>query len=131
MSMTDPIADMFTRIRNAQMIGHTDVSMPASKVKAEIARVLKDEGYIEDFARADVDGKPTLNITLKYHEGRPVIDRIDRVSRPGLRVYKSKDKLPKVLGGLGVAIVSTSHGVMSDRAARAGGHGGEIIGVVA
>lgn len=131
MSMTDPIADMFTRIRNAQMIGHTDVSMPASKVKAEIARVLKDEGYIEEFARADVEGKPVLNIILKYHEGRPVIDRLDRVSRPGLRVYKRKDQLPKVLGGLGVAIVSTSQGVMSDRAARAGGHGGEIIGVVA
>jgi small subunit ribosomal protein S8 len=131
MSMTDPIADMFTRIRNAQMIGHTDVSMPASKVKAEIARVLKDEGYIEDFARADVEGKPVMNITLKYHEGRPVIDRLDRVSRPGLRVYKRNDQLPKVLGGLGVAIVSTSQGVMSDRAARAAGHGGEIIGVVA
>ena len=131
MSMTDPIADMFTRIRNAQMIGHTDVSMPASKVKAEIARVLKDEGYIEGFSREDVEGKPVLTIALKYYEGRPVIDRLDRVSRPGLRVYKSKDKLPKVLGGLGVAIVSTSQGVMSDRAARAGGHGGEIIGVVA
>lgn len=131
MSMTDPIADMFTRIRNAQMIGHTDVSMPASKVKAEIARVLKDEGYIENFSREDVEGKPVLTIALKYYEGRPVIDRLDRVSRPGLRVYKSKDKLPKVLGGLGVAIVSTSQGVMSDRAARAGGHGGEIIGVVA
>ena len=131
MSMTDPIADMFTRIRNAQMVGHTDVSMPASKVKAEIARVLKDEGYIEEFARADVEGKPVLNITLKYYEGRPVIDRLDRISRPGLRVYKRNDQLPKVLGGLGVAIISTSQGVMSDRAARAAGHGGEIIGVVA
>ncbi|HEY3643932.1 MAG TPA: 30S ribosomal protein S8 [Gammaproteobacteria bacterium] len=131
MSMTDPIADMFTRIRNAQMVGHTDVAMPASKVKAEIARVLKDEGYIEDFASQDVEGKPVLNITLKYYEGRPVIDRLDRVSRPGLRVYKSKDQLPKVLGGLGVAIVSTSQGVMSDRAARAAGHGGEVLGVVA
>jgi small subunit ribosomal protein S8 len=129
--MTDPIADMFTRIRNAQMIGHTDVSMPASKVKAEIARVLKDEGYIEEFTRTEVEGKPVLNITLKYYDGRPVIDRLDRVSRPGLRVYKSKDKLPKVLGGLGVAIVSTSKGVMSDRAARAAGFGGEVIGVVA
>jgi small subunit ribosomal protein S8 len=131
MSMTDPIADMFTRIRNAQMIGHTDVSMPASKVKAEIARVLKDEGYIEDFARSEVEGKPTLSIALKYHEGRPVIDRLDRVSRPGLRVYKRNDELPKVLGGLGVAIISTSQGVMSDRAARAAGQGGEVIGVVA
>ena len=131
MSMTDPIADMFTRIRNAQMIGHAEVAMPASKVKAEIARVLKDEGYIEDFARQDVEGKPVLNISLKYYEGRPVIDRLERVSRPGLRVYKSKDQLPKVLGGLGVAIVSTSQGVMSDRAARAAGHGGEVLGVVA
>jgi small subunit ribosomal protein S8 len=131
MSMTDPIADMFTRIRNAQMIGHTDVAMPASKVKAEIARVLKDEGYIGDFASQDVEGKPVLNISLKYYEGRPVIDRIERVSRPGLRVYKNKDQLPKVLGGLGVAIVSTSQGVMSDRAARAAGHGGEVLGVVA
>jgi len=131
MSMTDPIADMFTRIRNAQMIGHVDVSMPASKVKAEIARVLKDEGYIEDYATHAVEGKPTMTVTLKYYEGRPVIDRLDRVSRPGLRVYKSKDKLPKVLGGLGVAIVSTSQGVMSDRAARAAGFGGEVIGVVA
>jgi len=131
MSMTDPIADMFTRIRNAQMIGHTDVAMPASKVKAEIARVLKDEGYIEDFRREDVEGKPVLSISLKYYEGRPVIDRLERVSRPGLRVYRSKDQLPKVLGGLGVAIVSTSQGVMSDRAARAAGHGGEVLGVVA
>ncbi|HEY3858310.1 MAG TPA: 30S ribosomal protein S8 [Gammaproteobacteria bacterium] len=131
MSMTDPIADMFTRIRNAQMIGHTDVSMPASKVKAEIARVLKDEGYIDQFSQADVEGKPVLSISLKYHDGRPVIDRLQRVSRPGLRIYKSKDKLPTVLGGLGVAIISTSQGVMSDRAARAAGHGGEVIGVVA
>jgi small subunit ribosomal protein S8 len=131
MSMTDPIADMFTRIRNAQMVGHAEVSMPNSKVKAEIARVLKDEGYIEDFARRDAEGKPVLSIALKYHEGRPVIDRLERVSRPGLRVYRRKDELPKVLGGLGVAIVSTSQGVMSDRAARAAGQGGEVIGVVA
>lgn len=131
MSMTDPIADMFTRIRNAQMVGHTEVSMPNSKIKTEIARVLKDEGYIEDFARRETEGKPVLSIALKYHEGRPVIDRLERVSRPGLRVYKRKDELPKVLGGLGVAIVSTSQGVMSDRAARAAGQGGEVIGVVA
>ena len=131
MSMTDPIADMFTRIRNAQMVGHAEVSMPASKVKAEIARVLKDEGYIEDFARRDEDGKAVLSIALKYHEGRPVIDRLERVSTPGLRVYKRKDELPKVLGGLGIAIVSTSKGVMSDRAARAAGQGGEVIAVVA
>jgi small subunit ribosomal protein S8 len=129
--MTDPIADMFTRIRNAQMVGHVDVSMPASKVKAEIARVLKDEGYIEDFARRDEDGKHVLSIALKYHDGRPVIDRLERISTPGLRVYKRKDELPTVLGGLGIAIVSTSKGVMSDRAARAAGQGGEVIGVVA
>ncbi|HEU5399536.1 MAG TPA: 30S ribosomal protein S8 [Gammaproteobacteria bacterium] len=131
MSMTDPIADMFTRIRNAQMVGHAEVSMPNSKVKSEIARLLKDEGYIEGFANRDVEGKPVLAISLKYHEGRPVIDRLERVSRPGLRVYKRKDDLPKVLGGLGVAIVSTSKGVMTDRAARAAGQGGEVIGVVA
>ena len=131
MSMTDPIADMFTRIRNAQMVGHAEVSMPNSKVKSEIARLLKDEGYIENFANRDVEGKPVLAISLKYHEGRPVIDRLERVSRPGLRVYKRKDDLPKVLGGLGVAIVSTSKGVMTDRAARAAGQGGEVIGVVA
>ena len=130
MSMTDPIADMFTRIRNAQMIGHAEVAMPASKVKAEIARVLKDEGYIEDFRREDVEGKPVLSISLKYYEGRPVIDRLERISTPGLRVYKGKDSLPKVLGGLGIAIVSTPKGVMTDRAARAAGHGGEVIGVV-
>lgn len=131
MSMTDPIADMFTRIRNAQMVGHVEVSMPNSKVKMEIARVLKDEGYIEGFARRETEGKPVLSIALKYHEGRPVIDRLERVSRPGLRVYRRKDELPKVLGGLGIAIVSTSQGVMSDRAARAAGQGGEVIGVVA
>ncbi|HEV7164492.1 MAG: 30S ribosomal protein S8 [Gammaproteobacteria bacterium] len=131
MSMTDPIADMFTRIRNAQMVGHAEVSMPNSKVKTEIARLLKDEGYIEDFANRETEGKPVLSIALKYHEGRPVIDRLERVSRPGLRVYKRKDQLPKVLGGLGVAIVSTPQGVMSDRAARAAGQGGEVIGVVA
>jgi small subunit ribosomal protein S8 len=129
--MTDPIADMFTRIRNAQMVGHVEVSMPASKVKAEIARVLKDEGYIEDFARREDDGKNVLSIALKYHDGRPVIDRLERISTPGLRVYKRKDELPTVLGGLGIAIVSTSKGVMSDRAARAAGQGGEVIGVVA
>ena len=131
MSMTDPIADMFTRIRNAQMIGHAEVNMPASKVKGEIARLLKDEGYIEGFESRELEGKPTLTVTLKYYEGRPVIERLERVSTPGLRVYKNKDQLPKVLGGLGVAIVSTPKGLMSDRAARAAGHGGEIIGVVA
>ena len=131
MSMTDPIADMFTRIRNAQMIGHAEVNMPASKVKAEIARLLKDEGYIEGYSSHALEGKPTLTVTLKYYEGRPVIERLERVSTPGLRVYKGKEELPKVLGGLGVAIISTPKGLMSDRAARAAGHGGEIIGVVA
>jgi small subunit ribosomal protein S8 len=130
MSMTDPIADMLTRIRNGQQIGRSEVSMPASKIKLEIARVLKDEGYIEDFAPREQDGKPSLAVTLKYHEGRPVIERIQRVSKPGLRVYKGKDELPRVLGGLGIAVISTSKGVMSDRAARAAGQGGEVICVV-
>jgi small subunit ribosomal protein S8 len=125
--MTDPIADMFTRIRNGQLVGREDVSMPASGIKCEIARVLKEEGYIEDFARREQDGKAELSVTLKYHQGRPVIDHIRRVSRPGLRVYKRKDELPKVLGGLGIAIVSTPQGLMSDRAARAAGQGGEVI----
>lgn len=130
MSMTDPIADMFTRIRNGQQIGSVSVNMPASHVKCEIARVLKEEGYIEDFARHENDGKTELSVVLKYHQGRPVIDRLRRVSRPGLRVYKRKGELPRVLGGLGIAIVSTSAGVMTDRAARAAGQGGEVIGFV-
>ncbi len=127
MSMTDPIADMLTRIRNGQGAGKADVSMPASKLKIELARVLKEEGYIADFARSENGGKPTLTVTLKYYQGEPVIERIRRVSRPGLRIYRGKDELPRVLGGLGVAIVSTSQGVMTDRAARAAGHGGEVI----
>ena len=127
MSMTDPIADMLTRIRNAQLVGRVDVSMPASNIKCEIARVLKDEGYIDDFARRNQEGKSELVITLRYYQGRPVIDRMRRISRPGLRVYKRKDELPRVLGGLGIAIVSTPRGVMSDRAARAAGQGGEIL----
>jgi small subunit ribosomal protein S8 len=127
MSMTDPIADMFTRIRNAQLVGRTDVSMPASNIKCEIARVLKDEGYIEEFVRREQDGKSELFVTLKYHQGRPVIDHIRRISRPGLRVYKRKDEMPSVLGGLGIAIISTPQGVMSDRAARAAGQGGEVL----
>jgi small subunit ribosomal protein S8 len=131
MSMTDPIADMLTRIRNGLAAGKAGVQMPASKVKKSIAQVLKDEGYISDFAVEDIDGKPVLNVTLKYYEGRPVIEMIKRVSRPGLRVYKGRDGLPKVQGGLGVAIVSTSQGVMTDRAARKGGHGGEVICYVA
>lgn len=127
MSMTDPIADMLTRIRNALSAQKAQVSMPASKQKKAIAQVLKDEGYIGDFTEAEVDGKPTLNVTLKYYQDKAVIDSIKRVSRPGLRIYKGKDELPKVMGGLGVAIVSTSAGVMTDRAARKAGHGGEVL----
>ncbi len=127
MSMTDPIADMLTRIRNGLSANKAEVTMPLSKVKVSIAQVLKDEGYITDFASGDIDGKPALTVTLKYYQGKPVIEKIKRVSRPGLRVYKGKDELPKVLGGLGVAIISTSAGVMTDRAARKAGHGGEVI----
>jgi small subunit ribosomal protein S8 len=130
MSMTDPIADFLTRIRNGQSSGKTEVNVPASKVKLAIAKVLKDEGYIEDFASTSLEGKPTLAVQLKYYQGRPVIDRLERISRPGLRVYKGKDELPAVLGGLGIAIVSTSQGVMSDRQARAAGHGGEVLCIV-
>jgi small subunit ribosomal protein S8 len=130
MSMTDPIADLLTRIRNGQSSGKPEVKMPSSKVKLAIAKVLKDEGYIEDFSSSDLEGKPTLAIQLKYFQGRPVIDRLERISRPGLRVYKGKDDLPSILGGLGVAIVSTSKGVMSDRQARAAGHGGVVICIV-
>lgn len=130
MSMTDPVADLLTRVRNGQRAGKTEVTAPASKLKAEILRVLKDEGYIADFGKVEADGKPMLSIKLKYYEGAPVIEQIKRVSRPGLRVYKSKDELPRILGGLGIAIVSTSKGVMSDRAARAQGQGGEVICVV-
>jgi small subunit ribosomal protein S8 len=130
MSMTDPIADLLTRIRNGQSSGKTEVLIPSSKVKTAIAEVLKDEGYIEDFAIATEDGKATMRVQLKYYQGRPVIDRIERVSRPGLRVYKGKDELPSVLGGLGVAIISTSQGVMTDRKARAAGHGGEVLCII-
>ncbi|MDO8438490.1 MAG: 30S ribosomal protein S8 [Nitrosomonadaceae bacterium] len=131
MSMSDPIADMLTRIRNAQLAEKTVVAMPASKLKAAIAQVLKDEGYIEHFAVHETDGKPVLEINLKYYAGRPVIEKIERVSRPGLRIYKSSDKLPKVMNGLGVAIVSTSKGVMTERKARASGVGGEVLCIVA
>lgn len=127
MSMTDPIADLLTRIRNGQAASKAQVSMPASKAKKAVANVLKSEGYIADVAEQTADGKPQLVITLKYHDGKPVIDSLQRVSRPGLRIYKAKDELPKVLGGLGVAIVSTSKGVMSDREARALGEGGEVL----
>lgn len=131
MSMSDPIADMLTRIRNGQAAGKSTVRMPASKQKAAVAQVLKDEGYILDFGAAEIDGKPALEITLKYFQGEPVIDYIKRVSRPGLRIYKSRDELPKVRGGLGIAIVSTSQGVMTDREARKQGHGGEVVAFVA
>jgi len=128
MSMHDPIADLLTRVRNAQQARHTAVEMPNSRVKQELARVLKDEGYIEDFSVADEEGgKASLKIRLKYYQGQPVIDEIKRVSRPGLRIYRGKDELPRVRGGYGVAIISTSHGLMSDRAARAAGHGGEVL----
>ncbi|PTR13746.1 SSU ribosomal protein S8P [Nitrosospira sp. Nsp2] len=131
MSMSDPIADMLTRIRNAQLSEKTSVVMPASKLKAAIAQVLKDEGYVEDFAVHDSNGKPVLDISLKYYAGRPVIEKIERVSRPGLRIYKASDKLPSVMNGLGVAIVSTSKGVMTERKARASGVGGEVLCIVA
>jgi small subunit ribosomal protein S8 len=132
MSMTDPIADMLTRIRNAQAAAKTQVSMPSSKLKTAIAQVLRDEGYITGFAVAQTaPSKAELTVALKYFEGQPVIDRIERVSRPGRRVFRSKDELPKVMGGLGVAIVSTPRGLMSDRAARAAGHGGEVLCIVA
>ncbi len=127
MGMTDPIADMLTRIRNGLRASKKEVVLPSSKLKVAICGVLKDEGYIEDFSVQDVDGKPVLTIRLKYHQGKPVIEMIKRVSRPGLRQYKGKDELPKVSGGLGVAIVSTSAGVMTDRAARQAGHGGEVL----
>ena len=130
MSMTDPIADFLTRIRNGQRSGKPEVGMPASRMKLALAKVLKEEGYIEDFAVATDAGKSTLTVRLKYYQGRPVIDRLERVSRPGLRVYKGKDDLPRILGGMGVAIVSTSRGVMTDREARAAGHGGEILCIV-
>ena len=125
--MTDPIADMLTRIRNALAAKKAQVAMPQSKQKMAIAQVLKDEGYIADFAPGEADGKPVINVDLKYFQGKPVIEKIQRVSRPGLRIYKGKDELPKVMGGLGVAIISTSAGVMSDRAARKAGHGGEVL----
>jgi small subunit ribosomal protein S8 len=127
MSMQDPLSDMLTRIRNAQMAGKKAVEMPGSKLKAAVAQVLKDEGYILDFNASNDTGKPRLAIELKYYQGKPVIAEIDRTSRPGLRSYAGKDELPSVRGGLGVAIVSTSQGVMTDRAARAAGVGGEVL----
>ena len=130
MSMTDPIADMLTRIRNAQKARKVSVSMPASKVKLAVAKVLQDEGYIDGLSTEQTDEKRTMTVELRYYDGRPVIERLQRVSRPGLRVYVPADELPKVQGGLGVAIVSTSKGVMTDRAARAEGHGGEVLCIV-
>lgn len=130
MSMHDPISDMLTRIRNAQRSSKVAVTMPSSKLKCAIAKVLKEEGYIEDFS-VSTDAKPQLNIQLKYYAGRPVIEQIKRVSRPGLRVYKGSDEIPSVMNGLGVAIVSTSKGVMTDRKARAAGIGGELLCTVA
>lgn len=127
MSMTDPIADMLTRIRNALSAGKAEVSMPQSKQKQAIAQVLKDEGFINDFSVSENEGKPALVIQLKYHEGKPVIERIKRISRPGLRIYKGSKEIPSVMGGLGIAIISTSAGLMSDRAARKAGHGGEVL----
>lgn len=129
MSMQDPIADLFTRIRNGQSANKVSVTMPSSKLKVAITQLLKDEGYIADYS-VNGDTKPELEITLKYYQGQPVVESIQRVSRPGLRVYKRKGDLPKVLGGLGVAIVSTSKGIMTDRAARKAGLGGEVIGLV-
>lgn len=127
MSMSDPISDMLTRIRNGQRANKVTVDIPASKVKKAIASVLKDEGFIEDFVVNEEGTKANITVTLKYYMGEPVISKMKRISRPGLRVYKSVDELPRVIGGMGVAIVSTSNGVMSDRAARAAGHGGEVL----
>jgi small subunit ribosomal protein S8 len=131
MSMSDPISDMLTRIRNAQMAEKVTVSMPSSKIKAAIAKVLLDEGYVEGFKVIDHDGKPTLEIGLKYYADRPVIEKIQRVSRPGLRVYKGSEDIPRVMNNLGIAIVSTSKGLMTDRMARANGIGGEVLCIVA
>ena len=129
--MTDPISDMLTRIRNAQRSEKQSVAIPASKVKSAIAQVLKDEGYIEGFAMREADGRPMIEIGLKYYAGKPVIEKIERVSRPGLRIYRPSGDLPKVMNGLGVAIVSTSRGVMTDRKARGLGVGGEVLFIVA
>ena len=131
MSMTDPIADLLTRIRNGQSARKATVALASSKLKQAIVKVLKDEGYIADYSVHADDGKPELRIELKYYEGRPVIDRIERVSRPGLRIYRGKNEIPRVLGGMGTVIVSTPKGVMTDRAAHAIGQGGEVLCIVA
>ena len=130
MSMTDPIADMLTRIRNGQHARREEVSMPSSQIKRAIASVLKDEGYIDDYRVDEVDSKPVLNVKLRYYQGKPVIETLQRVSRPGLRRYEGKKTLPKVANGLGTAIISTSRGVMTDRQAREAGHGGEVLCIV-
>ena len=130
MSMSAPISDMLTRIRNAQAVQKTKVTIPASKVKTGIAKVLKDEGFISDFGAAEIDGKPGLEITLKYQNGQGVIETMRRVSRPGLRQYRGKEDLPKIQNGLGIAVISTSKGIMTDAAARAAGEGGEILCIV-
>lgn len=131
MSMSDPIADMLTRIRNGQMVDKTEVTMPSSKLKVAIAKVLEDEGYISGYSVDTNEGKPVLHIGLKYYAGRPVIETIERVSRPGLRVYKNHETIPQVMNGLGIAIISTPKGVMTDRKAREAGIGGEVICYVA
>ena len=130
MSMSDPISDMLTRVRNAQAVQKSTVNIPASKVKTGIARVLKDEGYIADFRDTEVDGKATLEVTLKYLKGKGVIESLKRASRPGLRIYRGKDDLPKILNGLGTAVISTSEGIMTDVSARAAGQGGEVLCIV-
>ncbi|MCP3672662.1 MAG: 30S ribosomal protein S8 [Gammaproteobacteria bacterium] len=131
MSMSDPIADMLTRIRNGQAVGKKAISMPSSNKKAAVAQILKDEGYIIDYSMSSEEAKGVLNVELKYFQGEPVIEMIQRVSRPGLRIYKRANDLPKVRAGLGIAIISTSKGLMTDRAARVAGHGGEILAYVA
>ena len=130
MSMSDPISDMLTRIRNAQAVQKATVNIPASKVKTGIAKVLKDEGYITDFRDVEVAGKPAMEVTLRYMEGRGVIETLKRASRPGLRIYRGKDDLPKIMNGLGIAVISTSQGIMTDNSARASGQGGEILCIV-
>jgi len=130
MSMTDPLADMIIRMRNGQAAGKSEVIMPSSKVKTAVCRVLKDEGYILDYQVSQSAGKAELRVQLKYYKGQPVIEQFERISKPGCRMYRSKDKLPTILGGLGTAIVSTSKGVMTDKEARDGGHGGEVLCLV-
>jgi len=127
MSMTDPIADMLTRIRNGQSADKESIDMPSSRLKQAIAHVLREEGYITDYETAEINGKPRLRVVLKYFQGEGVIEQIERVSRPGLRVYRGRKEVPQVVGGLGISIISTSQGLMSDRAARAAGHGGEVL----